>query len=231
MKNAILAIVLTCASVASIAQEQATKLSPPYLVSGGHHYIVGVVWNGEAVKLLPAGLRITPERTGGINLVSDAAYNYDMRPYQVGYIWIDVEGHDSADGSKARYILKAGHTAAAPIKALWKGNGDIVPGDVRLEGGEVKRGTSTRNGKEWIAVTIKSSDECQKVAGTLNYVVTAEEMIQIPWASMGCKAEPVSARLSLPEGENGAGLQPDKLLFAVEAKDSRYALTLPVPMK
>ena len=55
--------------------------------------------------------------------------------------------------------------------------------------------------------------------------------LPIPWAGTGCKAEPVSAKLSLPEGENGAGLQPVKLLFAVEVKDSRYALTLPVPVK
>lgn len=231
MKKAMLAVALVCASVASVAQDKATKPSPPYLISRAHHYIVGVVWNEEAVKLLPAGLRIAPERTGGINLVSEGTYNYDSRPYHVGYIWIDVEGHDSADGSKARYIPKAGHTAAAPIKALWNGNGDIVPGDVRLEDGDVKRGTSTRNDKEWIEVTIKSSDECQEVAGTLNYLVTAQEMLQIPWASTGCKAEPVSAKLSLPEGENGAGLQPVKLLFAFEAKDSRYALTLPVPTK
>ena len=231
MKNAMLAVALVCASVASVAQDKATKPSPPYLISRAHHYIVGVVWNEEAVKLLPAGVRSTPERTGGINLVSDGTYNYDSRPYRVGYIWIDVEGHDSADGSKARYIPKAGHTAAAPIKALWKGNGDIVSGDVRLEDGGVKRGTSTRNGKEWIEVTIKGSDECQEVAGTLNYLVTAQEMIQIPWAGTGCKAEPVSAKISLTAGENGAGLQPIKLLFAVEAKDSRYALTLPVPVK
>ena len=73
MKKAILAVALACLSAGGIAQDKAAKPSPPYLVSGGHHYLVGVTWNEEAAKLLPAGLKITPERSGSINLITDAA--------------------------------------------------------------------------------------------------------------------------------------------------------------
>ena len=46
-----------------------------------------------------------------------------------------------------------------------------------------------------------------------------------------CNAEPVSAKVKLPEGEKGAGLQPIKLLWAAELRDTRFALTNPVAMK
>jgi hypothetical protein len=211
------------------AQDKAPPL--PWLVSGGHHYLVGVTWNEEALKLLPPGLKATPERTGAINIYQ-APNGYGVSPYQSGYIWIDVEGHDSADGTKGRYIMKAGvgpEKTQAAFKTLFQG--DIVSGGTQLEDGDVKRATGIRNGEAWVQVEIKSNGECQQAAGTLNYPISGSQMIQIPYAAEACKAEPVSAKLMLPQGEKGAALQPAKLLWAAELRDTRFALTTPIVMK
>jgi hypothetical protein len=211
------------------AQDKAPP--PPYLISGGHHYLVGVTWNEEALKLLPAGLKATPERTGAINIYQ-AERGYGVSPYQSGYAWIDVEGHDSADGTKARYILKSGigpENSYVALSALFRS--DAVLGGTQLEDGDVKRGIGIRKGQPWVQIEIKSSGECQPVAGTLNYPISAAQMIQIPYAAEACTAEPVSAKIMLPNGEKGAALQPTKLLWAAELKDTRFAFTNPVTMK
>src|SRR5262249_806450 len=218
-------------AVGANAQDKAPP--PPYCISGGHHDHVGVTWNEEALKLLPPGLKATPERTGAINIYQ-AENGYGISPYQSGYAWIDVEGHDSADGTKARYILKAGigpEKSHAALSALFRA--DAVPGGTQLEdNGDVKRGIGIRNGRPWVQIEIKSTTECQSAAGTLNYPISASQVIQILYvAGSACKAEPVSAKVMLPEGEKGGGLQPVKLLWAAELHDTRFAFTNPVAMK
>jgi len=230
MYKAIAAACLTCSLIGSVSAEDKAP-PPPYLVSGGHHYLVGVTWNEEALKLLPPALKATPERTGAINIYQ-APQGYGLSPYQSGYAWIDVEGHDSADGTKARYIIKAGigpEKTYAALSALFRI--DAAPGGTQLEDGDVKRGTGIRNGQPWVQVEIKTSGGCQSVAGTLNYPISGSQMIQIPYAAEACAAEPVSATVMLPEGEKGAGLQPTKLLWAAELRDTRFAFTFPVAMK
>ena len=230
MYKAFAAACLTCGLIGSVtAQDKAPP--PPYLISGGHHYVVGVTWNEEAFKLLPPGLKATPERTGAINIYQ-ATQGYGVSPYQSGYAWIDVEGHDSADGTKARYIMKAGigpEKSHAALRALFRA--DAAPGGTQLEDGDVKRGIGIRNGQPWVQIEIKTNGECQPAAGTLNYPISASQMIQIPYVAEACNAEPVSAKVMLPEGEKGAGLQPTKLLWAAELRDTRFALTNPVAMK
>jgi hypothetical protein len=211
------------------AEDKAPPL--PWLVSGAHMYQVGVAWNDEALKLLPAGLKATAERTGGINIYQ-APKGYGLSPYQAGYVWIDVEGHDSADGAKGRYIMQGGvgpEKSQAALRALFQS--DIVPGGTQLEDGGVKRATGIRNGQSWAQIEIKSSGECQPVAGTFNYPISGSEMIQIPYTGEACKAEPGSAKLTLPQGEKGAALQPAKLLWAAELRDTNFAFTKPVAMK
>ena len=230
MRHAFTAACLTCSLIGSVsAQDKAPPL--PYLVSGGHHYVVGVTWNEAALKLLPPGLKATPERTGAINIYQ-AAKGYGISPYESGYAWIDVEGHDSADGTKARYIMKAGigpEKSHAALSSLFRA--DAALGGTQLEDGDVKRGIGIRNGQPWVQVEIKTTGECQSAAGTLNYPISGSQMIQIPYAAEACAAEPVSAKVMLPEGEKGAGLRPTKLLWAAELRDSRFALTNPVAMK
>ena len=139
---------------------------------------------------------------------------------------------DSADGTKARYILKGGigpDRAHAALSALFRA--DAVPGGTQLEDGDVKRGIGVRNGQQWVQIEIKAKGECQSVSGTLNYPISASQMIQIPYAAEACGAEPVSATVTLPQGEKGAGLQPTKLLWAAELRDTRFAFTFPVAMK
>ncbi len=40
-----------------------------------------------------------------------------------------------------------------------------------------------------------------------------------------------AAKVMLPEEEKGAGLQPNKLLWAADLRDTRFAFTNPVAMK
>ena len=58
-------------------------------------------------------------------------------------------------------------------------------------------------------IEIKTNGECQPAAGSLTYPISGSQMIQIPYVAEACKA--VSAKVTLPQGEKGGGLQPTKL--------------------
>ena len=71
-----------------------------YVVRGNTHIIIGVSLDEAAVRAaLPAGMEPTEGITGGYNIYrSDGGYNTPA--YTRAYVWADVEGYDSASGTK-----------------------------------------------------------------------------------------------------------------------------------
>jgi hypothetical protein len=86
------------------AQTQEKLTPPPYVVSGTNHVLMGVVLDEAAVrKLLPPGVNPTKDLTGGINIYQTERAN-SIGAYHAAYIWVDVDGYDSPDGAKGRFI-------------------------------------------------------------------------------------------------------------------------------
>jgi|tagenome__1003787_1003787.scaffolds.fasta_scaffold20847352_1 hypothetical protein len=209
----------------------------PWQMAGNNHVLVGVVWNDAVLKVIPKGLSATPERTGGINIYYSPR-GYGAAPYQSGYGWIDLAGNDAADGSKARFIFRAGvgptENITKAFRQIW--GAGIRSGGTKLEStGEFLEATGVMNGKVWGTVRIKTSDQCQNAAGTLIYFIPSPDgsklsRMQIPWSSLACGAEPVSAQIDFPD-EDLAGVKPEKLLWAAELREGAFGFTQPVIWK
>jgi hypothetical protein len=225
--------VAMCASASMAADQDIPTL--PWQMAGNNHVLVGVVWNEAVLKLVPKGLTAVPERTGGINIYYSPR-GYGASPYQSGYGWIDLAGQDSADGSKARYIFRAGVGPTEKVtRAFQRVWGPAVrSGGTKLESiGETKQAIGMMGGKPWGTVTIKTSDKCQDAAGTLNYFIPDGGQIkrmQIPWSAIFCAGEPVSAEINFPDAE-AAEVKPEKLLWAGESREAAFNFTTPVAWK
>ena len=209
----------------------------PWQMGGNHHVLVGVVWNEAVLKIVPKGLSATPERTGGINIYYSPR-GYGAAPYQSGYGWLDLAGQDAADGSKARYIFRAGVGPTEKITkafaTIW-GSG-VKNGGTKLESEDgVLQATGTMGGKVWGTVKIKTSDQCQNSSGTLHYFIPSPDgsklsRMQLPYTSIACGAEPITAEINFPDTDV-AGVKPEKLLWAAELKESAFGFTQPVAWK
>ncbi len=209
----------------------------PWQMAGNNHVLVGVVWNEAVLKVVPKELAATPERTGGINIYHSPR-GYGAAPYQSGYGWIDLAGQDAADGSKARYIFRAGvgptENITKAFTSIW-GSG-IRSGGTKLETVDgVLQATGMMNGKVWGTVQIKTSDQCGPAGGTLNYFIPSPDgsklsRMQIPFSTIACGAEPVSAQIDFPDADI-AGVKPEKLLWAAELREAAFGFTQPVAWK
>ena len=212
---------------------------PPFQIAGSNHVIVGVAWQeSEIAKMLPPGIRPVPGATGAINIYQ-ASKGFGISPYQSVYFFVDIEGYDSADGSKGRWMLQGVYGPEEKVSAALREfyAFPVRNGSSRVETrGQMKRSTGVLNGETFVTVDIKpSNDPCQGVAGTLNYPAmhprTGQIIVnQIPYAGDMCKAEPVAVKISAPAGDPFAALQPAKVLWAVEFKNGSFAFTQPVVM-
>ena len=93
-------------AVASVSSNAADQIQPPpYLIAGMSVVSVSVVWDEAAIrKALPPGIEPGKGMTGGINITSiERAYMFG--PYSVAYFYVDVEGFDSPEGIKGRWML------------------------------------------------------------------------------------------------------------------------------
>src|ERR1700760_3649594 len=94
---------LAFASAATKAEEKIQP--PPYQIAGSSHVIVQVVWDEAAVrKALPPGIKPAKGMTGGMNIYH-VERGYVLGAYSSAYFWVDVEGFDSPEGIKGRWML------------------------------------------------------------------------------------------------------------------------------
>lgn len=213
--------------------------APPFQIAGSNHVIVGVAWQeSEIAKMLPPGVKAVPGATGAINIYQ-ASKGYGISPYQAAYFFVDIEGYDSADGTKGRWMLQGVYGPEEKVSAAIR---EFLAWPVRIGSskvetrGQMKRAMGVLNGETFLTVDIKPSNEpCQGVAGTLNYAAVHPRtgqifVTQIPYAGDMCKAEPVAVKITAPAGDPFDALQPAKVLWAVEFKNGSFAFTRPLAM-
>ena len=209
---------------------------PPYQIAGTNHVIVGVIWDEAMLrKMLPAGVKPVKEFTGAFNIYQ-ASRGYGITPYNAVYAWADVEGFDSADGAKGRWMLAGAYgpdekttTAARDIMGFPARNGTSILEETT----EGRRATGLVNGQPVVVAEVKSSAlPCSAAAGTLNYPVQIKGKIlvnQIPFSGDWCAAEPVSLKIVAPAGDVFATLVPAKVVWAGEFRNGAFAFIRPVP--
>ena len=232
--GAVLGIALGFTCVLSSAQDK--PLPPPYQMAGTNHVFLGVVWDEAAVrKALPAGITPVKDMTGAINIYQ-ADKGYVIGPYQAAYFWVDVEGFDSPEGIKGRWMLAGVYGPQDKTPATLKEyyGFPVRVGTSRFEPTpDGKRAIGTVNGRDFIKVEIKSTPgACEAVAGRVNYPGLSEKTKQvvvneIPFVGESCKAEPVSVKVDAPAGDPFSAFPIAKVVWAAELKNGSFSFTLP----
>ena len=223
-------------SVTSKAEEKIQP--PPYEVAGMNGVSIGVVWDEAAIrKALPHGIEPAKGMTGGINIYS-AERGYVIGPYSAAYFYADVEGFDSPEGIKGRWML-AGVYGPQPktsdaLKTFY--GAPVRPGTARFEPtADGKRAIGTVNGQDFITAEFKSvPGSCQAAAVLLNYVVLPPETEQlavnrIPVTMDSCKAELVSAKVTAAADDPFATYPISKFTGVAEFKNGSAAIFPPQP--
>jgi hypothetical protein len=216
------------------AQAEDKIQPPPYAMSGLNAVSLGIVWDEAAVrKALPPGIVPVKEMTGGINIYS-VERGYVIGPYSAAYFYVDIEGFDSPEGIKGRWMLAGAYGPQAKTSAALKEyyGLPVRQGSSRFETtAEGKRAIGTVDGKDFVAVEIKSQPgACDSIAISLNYVAQAADTKQIGFSKIpvvgdSCKAEPVSAKVTAPAGDAFSAFPIAKVVSASEVKNASFAFT------
>ena len=229
---------LAVSAVTSKAEEKIQP--PPYEMSGGNFMIFSVVWDEAAIrKALPPGIQPVSGMTGGINIYS-VERGYVIGPYSAAYLWVDIEGFDSSEGIKGRWMLAGTYgpqpKTAAALKTYY--GLPVRPGSSRFEPtGDGKRAVATVEGHDVITAEIKTvPGSCEAAAISLNYKSVSPEtkqvnVVKIPFVGDSCKAEPVSVKITAPPGDPFSAYQILKVVGASDIKNGSFAFTVPQPAR
>jgi hypothetical protein len=224
---------------AVVAEEK--LLPPPYVAADTHHVLVGVVWDEAMVhKMLPPGVKPVKEMTGGINIYQ-ANRGYFIAPYQTAYFWVDIEGLDSATGTKGRWMLQGVY---GPEEKTARALRKFYGAPTRLGGSRIEetpdgtmRAVGILNGENFVTVEIQPMrNSWQSITFCLKYlgrVGKSKKLTVFEANGIGefCPAEPISVKVTAPGGGPFAALQPKKVLWAGELINGAMALGNPLPAR
>ncbi len=210
---------------------------PPYLIEGLSYISVGLEYDPAVLsKLLPADVQPIADVTGGFNIYH-AEGGYGFGSYSAAYFYVDIEGFDSADGMKGRWMIQGVYGPQSVSDAIKTYYGwPVRLGGSRHEytpGG--RRAVGFVGDADFVEVAITTDRaKCQPISGIVNYVGMPEGasgmvVNTIPFAAKWCPAELVSLDVSAPDGDPIAQLGELKPLFAGELLEGRAALTQPMP--
>jgi len=211
--------------------------SGPYVVRGNQHMIVGITLNEAAVlAALPKGLVPTKGVTGGINVYSSKG-GEGVAAYSRFYVWADVAGHDSVNGTPGRYILWAA-TSTGPDKLKKAGNVEVQGAAVMKKSDRDVSGVATAGGEELAKIAIKLADgpKCGPLAGSVNYPskrASDGKMVITQYTAAGtaCGAAPVSVAFSVDTSHPLSKYKPTKLTWAAFVPDLSFSGSPLIPIK
>jgi hypothetical protein len=229
---------LAVSAMTSKAEEKIQP--PPYQMAVGNFVFVAVVWDDAAIrKALPPGIKPVSGMTGGINIYS-VDRGYVIGPYSAVYFWVDIEGFDSPEGIKGRWMLAGAYgpqpTTSAALK-LYYGL-PVRPGSSRVEPtADGKRAVATVDGQDVVIAEIKSvPGSCEAAAVSVNYESLSPQtkqvsVLRIPFVGDSCKAEPVSVKITAPPSDPFSAYPIAKVVGVSDFRNGSFAFTVPQAAK
>ena len=200
----------------------------PYVVRGNEHIIIGITLDEAAVRAaLPPGIEPTESVSGGINVYTSGG-GYATEPYTRAYVWADLEGHDSANGSKGRWILWGATSGGLEKMNLYYDN-IIVAGQASVtESGNKTIGVASVGGSRILNVEIELSDDpCGEASGILNYPVMVDTSGKLgvetfTWVADICGATPTKVDFMVASDHPLSKFKPTAVIWAAQAKNLSF---------
>lgn len=223
----------------TVAQDQMQLPAPPYLQAGAQVITAGVTYDEAALrKMLPPNVSPTPKFTGGINIYQAPAGN-NLALYSAAYLWVDIEGYDSPEGTKGRWMLQGMYGPEPVPTALRENLGwPVRTGGSRHETTERgKRGIGLLGDRVVMSVEIKpSTAPCKPIKGTLSYLSQlgpSKTLVvnEIPYVGELCGAEAIAVKVQAPNGDRLNTLKPTEVLWAGEIKNLTFSFSRPKPVQ
>ena len=141
---------------------------PPYQLRGCSFLMVGAEFDRSAVsRLVSSELEVVDEATGGFYVYS-APLGWGVAPYTATLAWIDIKGHDSADGSHGRYMVFGAYSGAA-YRAL-RYNASIVEGYAEIkDSSDFVEGVGGPSGKTYLRIGARKTEGVPVAADGTHY--------------------------------------------------------------
>ncbi len=166
------------------------------------------------------------------------AQTVGLVPYAASYLWINIDGFDSPDGTKGRWMLQ-GWYGPEPVPTAFRTQlGFPVELGVTQVGREGNRihATLSSNGPDLIAATIALKEGGPSAAGgVLHYPAWRRNLTgaastgkpdvvvnRIPFAVEVTAASPVSLEFHFRDTDAAKVLQPKRLLDAFHVKGTAF---------
>ncbi len=208
---------------------------PPWQLSDGAFVCVGVKFDAATIRPhIPATFEISDPATGGF-------YHYECKrgwgiaPYVAGLGYVDVEGYDAPDGTKAKFCFGAfftprgyeGFTNYLRIPGLRSGLAQVTAEGTRVRG---RSGPDADSGFR-CEIEVVSDAEITPVGSGINYWVWERDGLvhgmACAFTSKFLEAEPIVASLDLPSDDPISGFQPTELLWGGYIPDASFNISSP----
>lgn len=241
LATTVAAITLIVAAHGASAEEGKAPANPrpPYLVAQNEHLLVFFEADESALKsLLPPNIKPAAGNVVLLNMYR-AQQTVGLVPYTATYLVINVDGFDSPDGTKGRWMVQ-GWYGPEPVPTVLRNQAGVPVqlGATRYErDGNRIHTVLTAGGADLIEATIELKDEKPVVVGgLLNYPAAAHNLAttaqlgsdvvvnRIPFAGELTPATPVSVELRLRDSDVAKVIRPKKLLQAAYYKGGAFAL-------
>jgi acetoacetate decarboxylase len=228
--------------VTTMAEQRDTTVPrPPYLILNHEHLVILFEAEESTLKAsLPIGVKAAPGNVVGLNMYRTQEA-VGLVPYTASYLWIDVDGFDSPDGTKGRWMVQ-GWYGPEPVPSAIR-NYMGVPVQLGVTNyqrdGNLVHASLISDGVNLIDATITLTDGPIHKSGFLNYPALGRNLAQpapsafvvnrIPGVSEITPAAPVSMEFHFRETDAAKALQPKRLLNAFYIKGAASAFVVPEP--
>lgn len=210
------------------AARDTTLPRPPFLILNHEHLIILFEAEESSLKaLLPMGIKAAPGNLVGLNMYRTQEV-VGLVPYAASYMWIDIDGFDSPDGTKGRWMVQ-GWYGPEPVPSVIRNymGLPVQLGDTHFQRDENRvHAALSSDGVNLIDATITLKDEpAIHMARLLNYAALGRNLVppapsavvvnRIPTVNEITPANPGSLEFHFRENDAAKGLQPKRLLNAL----------------
>ncbi len=233
-----LASIAPGAEVPAGAVKPPSSPRPPYLVTHTEHLFVLFEADADALRsLLPPDVRPAKGNVVGLNMYRTGPV-VGLVPYTGSYLWANVEGFDSPDGTPGRWMMQGWYGPEAMTKAAQQSGFPVTLGETRYQrNGNALHAVLNSDGADLIeaAITLNAT---KPMAGSvyLKYPVLARKVAgapasgsevavnRIPAFGEVFPATPGELHLRLRDGDPAKVIHPKRVLNALHFRGTAFVL-------